>query len=319
MSELVTFSAAELDRAAHLRTKTKDLWLEKDAKVIVFWQLKPLVRETQQGGASALAYVPTDHTICETLEKSPIFLGLAEDGAPTFAADVSHLSLSEPDANMGTFMDDTVQKLDQVDGAGFVELRAVMTLLTPLQAEVASTGRAMLAWHDSHRFCAKCGSQSDLALGGWERKCPDCEALHYPRTDPVVIMLVTQGNRVLLGRNVNWPDGMYSLLAGFVEPGEPIEAAVRREVKEESNIDVDNIRYVASQPWAFPASLMIGCTARATSSDIKVDPNELSDAMWVSRERMAQAINGLDPEILPARKGAIAHFLLTKWLADEID
>jgi NAD+ diphosphatase len=135
----------------------------------------------------------------------------------------------------------------------------------------------------------------------------------------VVIMLITHCNRVLLGRGPTWPEGMYSLLAGFIEPGETIEAAVRREVFEESGVRVGAVGYLASQPWPFPASLMLGCRGEATSEAITVDPEELADARWVTREEMVSAFAGTHPLIKPSRKGAIARFLLENWLADRLD
>jgi NAD+ diphosphatase len=157
-----------------------------------------------------------------------------------------------------------------------------------------------------------------MAMAGWQRNCPACNRSHFPRTDPVVIMLIMNGNKVLMGRSHAWPEGMYSLLAGFVEPGETLEAAVRREVFEESGIRVGQVRYLASQPWPFPASLMFGCAGEALNEDIVIDPKEIEDALWVSREEMLDVFEGVHPEIKPARKGAIAHFLLENWLADHL-
>ena len=198
-------------------------------------------------------------------------------------------------------------------------MRRIMTWLSPRDAELAATAKAIIGWHDSHGFCAKCGAASEIADAGWRRACPACHTSHFPRTDPVVIMLITHGNSVLMGRSPGWPDGMYSLLAGFVEPGETLEAAVRREVFEESGVHVGQVDYLASQPWPFPASLMFGCHGVATSDKIQIDPVEIEDAMWVSREEMVQAFAGEPPRLLPARKGAIAHFLLENWLADTLD
>jgi NAD+ diphosphatase len=158
-----------------------------------------------------------------------------------------------------------------------------------------------------------------MAEAGWQRHCPACGAHHFPRTDPVVIMLITQGDRVLLGRSPGWPEGMFSLLAGFVEPGETIEAAVRREVLEETAIRVGHVAYVAGQPWPFPASLMIGCRGEATSDQITVDPTELEAARWVTRSELLTVFAGTHPDIRPARKGAIAHVMLEHWLADRLD
>lgn len=156
-------------------------------------------------------------------------------------------------------------------------------------------------------------------MSGWQRSCPSCGTQHFPRTDPVVIMLITRGNKTLLGRSPGWPDGMYSCLAGFVEPGETIEAAVRREVMEETGVHVGPVRYLASQPWAFPTSLMIGCHGDAVSDDLEIDRHELEDARWVSREEVARAFAGEHPEIWAPREGAIAHFLLRNWLADRLE
>ena len=142
---------------------------------------------------------------------------------------------------------------------------------------------------------------------------------HFPRTDPVVIMLITHGNRVLMGRSPGWPDGMYSLLAGFVEPGETIEAAVRREVEEESSIKVGSVEYLASQPWPYSSSLMIGCRGEAKSDEIDIDPHEIEDARWFTREEIAASFAGQNPNLKPAREGAIAHFILWNWLADRLD
>jgi NAD+ diphosphatase len=132
-------------------------------------------------------------------------------------------------------------------------------------------------------------------------------------------MLITHGNSVLMGRSPGWPQGMYSLLAGFIEPGETLEAAVRREVFEEAGVHVGAVNYLSSQPWPFPASLMFGCQGEATSTQINIDPIEIEDALWISREEMMEVFAGNHPNILPARKGAIAHFLLVNWLADTLE
>ena len=153
-------------------------------------------------------------------------------------------------------------------------------------------------------------------MAGWERHCPACEVRHFPRTDPVVIMLVLHGNSVLIGRSPGWPEGMYSLLAGFVEPGETIEAAVRREVEEEAGVRIGSVDYLASQPWPFPASLMIGCRAEAVGRDIRIDPEEIEDAQWLSREEMLEAFARHMEGVRPPRPGSIARFILMNWLAD---
>jgi NAD+ diphosphatase len=194
-----------------------------------------------------------------------------------------------------------------------------MVTLSPREAELAATARALLGWHRSHRFCARCGAASAPDRGGWIRRCPSCGTSHFPRTDPVVIMLVTRGDRVLLGRSPGWPERMYSLLAGFVEPGETVEGAVRREVAEETGVRVGRVGYLASQPWPFPASLMLGCWGEALSEEITLDPVELHDALWIGRSELLEVFAGAHPRIRAPREGAIAGFLLRHWLADRLD
>ncbi|WP_300033522.1 NAD(+) diphosphatase [uncultured Roseobacter sp.] len=320
IAETVTFGGSSLDRAGELRNDAGALEAaasDPSARAVVFWRGKPLVDTTRP---AQLARLPMDHPVTRLARSAPVFLG-REDGAARFAFDISEWEPEglEPD-QLGGFLDPTEQRHpDLSEHVVFAELRRVMTWLTPRDAELAATGKAILGWHETHRFCAKCGAASEPAQGGWQRRCVSCNASHFPRTDPVVIMLITHGNSVLMGRSPGWPEGMYSLLAGFVEPGETLEAAVRREVFEETGVHVGSVGYLASQPWPFPASLMFGCSGIATSTDITIDPVEIEDAMWVSREEMMQAFAGDHPFMLPARKGAIAHFLLENWLADRLE
>ena len=313
-AELVTFGGSGLDRAASLREdpgKIAAIWLT--ACVLAIWRGKPLI-----GADGQPAWLPSGHLMFGNAVDR-LFLGL-DDGQPVFACDIPDWA---DDATAGVhsgFLDQSVQVHPTVtDGSGFRELRAVMVGLSPRSAELVVTATAMLQWHQTHGFCARCGAASQPAKAGWQRNCPVCDAVHFPRTDPVVIMLVLRGNRVLLGRSPGWPEGMYSLLAGFVEPGETIEAAVRREVHEETGVVVGDVRYLASQPWPFPASLMIGCRAEATSDAIILDPAELEAAMWLTREELLVVTAGQHPDIRPPRLGSIAQFLMASWLADTLD
>ncbi|MGQ0611042.1 MAG: NAD(+) diphosphatase [Paracoccaceae bacterium] len=203
-------------------------------------------------------------------------------------------------------------------GAAWSDLRQIMAQLSAPEAELAATAKAVLSWHRTHRYCSACGQPSRMAEAGWQRRCPACGTAHFPRTDPVVIMLVTRGERLLLGRSPGWPEGMYSTLAGFMEPGETVEAAVRREVAEETGIVVGEVRYVSSQPWPFPASLMLGCHGTALSEAITLDPVELEDALWLTRQDMVAVLAGQHPRVRAPRSGSIAHALLVNWLADRI-
>lgn len=313
LAETVTFGGSGLDRAAMLRgTFTEKDWRTGDT--IVLWHGKPLM---DQDGLVRLA---GDHGLLQELSPDRVFLG-QESNRNIFAAELVNW---EPEASdnseQNSFLDTSSQQHPAMaEGAVFSELRANMTRLTARDAELAATARAVQSWHHSHQYCAACGAKSNFAMDGWQRSCPCCDTQHFPRTDPVVIMLITHGNSVLVGRSPGWPIGMYSLLAGFVEPGETLEAAVRREVFEEAGIDVGRVSYLASQPWPFPTSLMFGCAGEALSHQITIDPVEIEEAIWVTREEMVDVFAGQHAKILPPRDGAIAHFLLKNWLADTLD
>jgi NAD+ diphosphatase len=192
-----------------------------------------------------------------------------------------------------------------------------MQLLSPADLALYGGARSLVDWHARHRFCARCGSPTRLAKGGWERDCPTCSAQHFPRTDPVTIMLVEHEGRLLLGRQPRFPPRMYSALAGFVEPGESIEEAVAREVLEEAGVRVRDVSYVASQPWPFPSQLMIGCHSHADDPAITVDTTELEEARWFTRAELEEAraagSAGTANLIFP-RSVAIAHHLVAWWL-----
>ncbi len=313
-AETVTFGGSALDRADILRADERALAAaisDPGSSVLALWRGRLLFAGAAR---DRLARLPIGHGALDGAAE-PILIG-REGGRAVFAVDISHWT---PDA-----AEEPANEAEQrhpalpVDHA-FCELRSCMTALDPREAELAATARALLGWHRSHRFCARCGAESAPARGGWVRVCASCGGQHFPRTDPVVIMLVVSGPRVLLGRSPHWPESMYSLLAGYMEPGECMEAAVRREVMEEAGVRVGAVRYLASQPWPFPASLMLGCLAEAESEAIILDPVELEDAMWVSRTELLDVIAGTHPRIRPFRPGAIAGFLLRNWLADRLD
>ena len=313
LSETVTFGGSGLDRDAALRKDQAALDLALRAGLVLpIWRGKPLMSGDQ------LRWLPWGHPVLARAS-APVYLGRTE-GGPRFAADISDWSPEAgAEAVLAGFFDQTIQRHPGLDDDhGFVELRGAMTRLSPREAELAATAKALLHWHRSHGYCAACGAASVAVQGGWQRACTACASQHFPRTDPVVIMLVTFGNSVLLGRSSGWPEGMFSLLAGFVEPGETIEAAVRREVAEETGVCCGRVDYLASQPWPFPASLMIGARTEALTRRIVIDPDELETALWVSREELVSAFAGTHPRIKPARTGSIANFILRNWLADQI-
>jgi NAD+ diphosphatase len=192
---------------------------------------------------------------------------------------------------------------------------AVQGLVGPDDLAPIAEAKALLHWHARHRCCANCGAATQSVHGGWRRDCPHCRAQHFPRTDPVVIMLAIDGENCLLGRQSRFPAGMWSCLAGFVEPGESIEEAVRRETREESGVSCGRVRYFASQPWPFPSSLMIGCHAEAISREIVVDRSELEEARWFEREEVATMLlrRHVEGWTTPPPV-AIAHHIIRAWL-----
>lgn len=295
------------DRAAHNRATCQRL--RDGARILPLWRGKP------QLDAQALGWVTADAPALRHGGSDWLYLG-HHDGQHRFAVDISAW---EPDglepAALAMFADPSEQHYPGAQpGTRFGELRLAMAHLAPSDAAMAATARAVFNWHRSHRFCAACGTESRIAMGGWERHCPSCGAKHFPRTDPVVIMLVEHGNSLLLGRSPGWPQGMYSALAGFVEPGETPESAVAREVMEETGIATSAIRYLGAQPWPFPNSLMLGYIAQAADARITLD-DELDDALWITREDLLAVMSGENTTITPARKGSIAHAMIRLWLA----
>jgi len=204
------------------------------------------------------------------------------------------------------------------DGNVPIDARAHFQLLSLLDASEAPTFAAALSlanWHRRHGHCSVCGTATEPNRGGWSRKCGNCGAEHYPRVDPVVIMLAEHDGRLLLGRKPHYPPGRYSALAGFVEPGESIEVAVAREIKEEASIEVTQVRYLCSQPWPFPSSLMVGAYAVALDDSLVIDTNELDDARWFTRDEVIAALaEDASAPFLPPPRSAIARTLLERWV-----
>lgn len=231
----------------------------------------------------------------------PVFLGIA-NGAARFAFAVAP---------------ETAEHLKQQNEFLVADLRtiAVKGLVAAEHLQPIATAKALLGWHARHRFCANCGAPTTIAEAGWRRDCPSCGGLHFPRTDPCVIMLAIDGERCLLGRSARFPPGMWSCLAGFMEPGETLEEAVRRETLEETGIQVGRIVYFSSQPWPFPMSIMIGCHAEATTSELRIDPNEIEDARWFSREEAASMLARKHKDgLMTPPPTAIAHHIIRAYV-----
>ena len=309
----VVFGGSGLNRAAHLRGQGDEiarLW--QGARVLPFWRGKPLL--LAEGGTQT---VGSDHPVL-AMAGLRVFLGLAEDGRAEFAADISTWEPESGNAAEQGFFDQSRQPHPSLGpDPAFEDLRNAMMRLSPRQAELAAMARALLHWHGSHGFCAACGARSEVVQAGWQRSCPACGAQHFPRTDPCVIMLAVKGERCLLGRSPRFGAGMWSCLAGFVEPGESFEDAVAREVYEEVRVKVKNVTYRSSQPWPFPASVMIGFHAEAESLDFTVNEDELASARWMSREDLKPENLPKDGSFFMPRRDSIARRLIEEWLGHE--
>ncbi|MGF1658436.1 MAG: NAD(+) diphosphatase [Rubrimonas sp.] len=303
----LTFAGGAVDRAAALRPRAAELLADPAARVLPLWRGKPLLED-----GPGLVWLPASDPLLAGAGEPAVFLGMAE--GPRFALDVSHLD--GPDGAGAGFLDRAVLEVSPT--RRFAELRGAMADLPADDAGDAATAKGVLDWHRTHPRCARCGAPTAQEDGGWRRGCAACGAKHFPRTDPVVIMLVLHGERVLLGRQAAWPEKMYSLLAGFMEPGETIEEAVRRETFEETSVRVGAVGYVCSQPWPFPASLMIGCVGTALSDVLAPDPAEIEDALWADRAEVAASLRGEPARFTAARRGAVARALLEAWVAGEI-
>ncbi len=235
----------------------------------------------------------------------PIFLGLM-DGVAHFAMDVTKNQAA-------------VEALAQGDGRRFEDARSATEFLSMSDAGITAQARCQMNWHKSHAYCSRCGQQSVIKRGGQVRRCPSCAAEHFPRTDPVVITLVSDGERCLLGQSRGRlsRSNMYSALAGFMDQAESIEEAVAREIREEAGIEVKNVRYHSSQPWPFPNSLMIGCHAHAATTTIMMDPEEMSDVRWFSKDETLLALEERSELLKVPGRIAIAHQLIRAWAVGE--
>lgn len=291
----MAFAGSPLDRADNVRADPSALARAMEgARLLRLDGLDPPIGEDCRLIWSAMADAGADSDF--------VFLGLDDKGRGCFA--------EVPGASAGSTAPATPSA------------RAFMSGLPRPDLGIYGTARSLVDWHARHRFCARCGGQTELRKGGWQRTCTreGCGAEHFPRVDPVTIMLVEHDGRMLLGRQPRFPARFYSTLAGFVEPGETIEEAVAREVLEEAGVRVRDVSYIASQPWPFPSSLMIGCHAIAENDDLRIDTTELDDARWFTRAEVAGAFEALEagrPDegaFTAPPDQAIAHHLMRWWL-----
>lgn len=292
------YASGPLDRADRLRADADAVaraLMDEAARLHPVWRGHNLVRYSEH----IQAWSPQgDRAVFITQARETVFLGLDSLGAPHFALDLSH----HEDPPIG-------------DDAVYEDLRKVGPMMADDEGAVLAYARGLVHWHDRHQFCGVCGSRTEAILGGHQRRCLNeaCGATHFPRTDPAVIMLVHDGaDRIVLGRQAEWPPGRCSVLAGFVEPGESLEDAVAREVMEEVGLPVTDVTYHSSQPWPFPSSIMLGFTARAMSDEMTVATDEIEEARWVDRGAVRNCPND-DSFALP-RRDSIAYRLIQDWL-----
>jgi len=301
-----TFAGNPLDRASDKRVDAE--WLaarlaSDESLGLAVWNGQPFVEPTKEGGMQ-IAYLPAK--LVGELSGGPerlLFLGLWKETA-VFAVDL------EGPANPADG--------GPLQGLGrFEDLRGVALKLPDTEAAIVATAKQMFEWRRRHQHCAVCGQPSVARDGGWKRQCPSCEAEHFPRTDPVVIMLPYHGERCMLGRQERWPKGMFSALAGFLEPGESIEEACARELAEEAGLRAVRVRYHSTQPWPYPSSLMIGLIAEVEDDEGAPDQTELSEIRWFNRDQARELIAGQLEDASAPQRLAIAHQLIKAWVEEK--
>lgn len=299
-SGAIAFAGNPLDRASHQRTDPA--WIEaafkRDTSLLIpFFKGDPLIIDGAPGflTTAARGEFPGEGVL--------VFLGIDKTGAALFALDASQAGISPDAAPFG-------------DIGAYINLRQIADKIDHASLAIIGQARWLLDWHQRHRFCAACGSATISADGGAKRTCAPCQTDHFPRTDPVAIVLVRHGDHCLLGRGPHFPPGVLSCLAGFAEPGETIEECAIREIREEAGVEITNVCYQLSQPWPFPCSLMIGLTADASARELTLERTEIEEARWLSRKQVQDILGGDQSTaiFLPPRH-TIARQLLERWVS----
>jgi NAD+ diphosphatase len=304
------FSGNPLDRGETQRRDEE--WISKTAqdpnsRFLPMWGPKVLITEHSDHSVHGLGWLTMQDLKQAGINSTVMLLGML-DGTAYYAVDLSQQETAG-------------EQLQGLNGYYFEDARnAAEQLLTGPDAGILAQGRAQINWHNRHGFCSVCGHETDVQRGGQKRVCPACKAEHFPRVDPVIICLVTDGEQCLLGQSRGRLARMnrYSALAGFVDQGESIEEAVAREIMEEAGLQVRNVRYHSSQPWPFPSSLMMGCHAEAATTEINMDPEEMTDVKWFGRQEVLQALAGENENLLLPGPVAIAHHLIKTWANGEV-
>ena len=301
VEQAMCFAGSPINRSSNERRDPQWIQNALEAEGSCFLPVCNLEFPVSNGQQSLLLWGKRSWLEAVNGSPEPILLG-EFNGRAHFAFDVGEL-------------DSPLDAFGLSDVGTFFGLRKLASLLSPEEAAIAAHARAVLEWHNRYPFCPGCGNRSVQRNGGSSRHCPACQKDHFPRIDPVAIVLVTKDDRCLLGRSGRFARNLYSALAGFIETGESIEEGARREIKEESGIEVGKITYVASQPWPFPYSLMIGCFGEALTETIILDEEELADARWFSKDHVRQALAGKTEDLAVPGKLAIARHLIETWAA----
>ena len=300
------FAGNPLDRGE--RERRDEEWIRGKArdsasKFLPLWDSKVLIADTSQ---PELGWLDLSTLAESGFDWDPLFLGL-QDEIAHFAVDLSRKT-------------EVAEKLQEKDKYRFEDARSAAEMLSTPEAGILAQGRSQINWHNRHGFCSVCGHETTVLRGGQKRECPSCKAEHFPRVDPVIIMVVSDGDRCLLGQSRGRlaAANRYSALAGFVDQGESIEEGVAREGMEEAGLKVKNVRYHSSQPWPFPSSLMIGCHADAATTEIAMDTEEMTDVKWFDREEVLLALEEKSEKLKLPGRIAIAHHLIRAWAKKEI-
>lgn len=291
---IMPFAGSEIDECEHKRSQAElEAFLNSpNSRAILFDQGRPAIKPN--GGLKLV--LPKDLVGQNIADPGPLFMGTWED-TPLFAFHIQ-------------------RENDITEAESFQDMRVIAAQLSPNELAIAGRAKSLLEWHASHTFCAKCGQQSTSQRGGTSRKCQSCGTDHFPRVNPVTIMLVVKGDQCLLGRGHGWPEGAFSALAGFISPGETIEEGCAREVFEEVGLRVEKQRYIFSQPWPFPSQLMIGLICETQETELTIDKNEIEDARWFSKEEIEAVFAKRSDVFKRPPRFTIAHQLLRHWLSE---
>lgn len=306
MNIIHTFSSNNLDRGDSTRydeKKLETLFESSKVKILPFCELNPLVENSEVPELGWLSKAEYNNLKFSADTSKVLFLGFDQDQSPCFTFEVNK----------------TVEYKYLNRNLSYCDSREVATEISQNEAGILAQAKSNIDWNRKNKYCSSCGNHMKVFRGGIMRKCLSCKLEHFPRTDPVVIMLVYKDNRCVLGQTrLRQKNGFYSCLAGFMDQGESIEEAVKREVKEESGLQIGKIKYHSSQPWPFPSSLMIGCHAEATNEKIIIDKNEMTDVKWFSKEEVVLALKNKSKILNVPGPIAIAHHLIKSWVYNQI-